>query len=195
MEVLEDAGRGVGYKENKTHNISLNLGGNIKTNETSNTFVGPKIKKGGISTIGRKKLEDKTIEFDLQGDVDNDTLSEQTVSKHGRKGVVSYGKRGKEYSENASINIQGVLSRNGSYVDVSSKYNPLIKKIFRSRPGKRRRRVRRSKRPLQRRPRGGKVLIKKPAKPKAKELGNVMPKKVVKKPVAGNKSKVLETLQ
>lgn len=190
VEILEDAVPSIGIKENKTHNVSLNLGGNIQTNVTSNTLLGPMLEKDGISTIGGKKVEDRAITFDLQGNIDNDTIAEETLSKHGKKGVVSYGKRGKEYSENTSINIQGVLSRNGSYMDVSSHYKPHIKRTSVSPPVKKRkgkRRKKRSKRMLRRRPKQNRLKNRKTKKPKADKVGNTVPQEVktaVKTPVA-----------
>lgn len=187
-EALEDAGSGIGIKENKTHNVSLNLGGNILTNVSSNSFLGPMLEKDGISTRGKKNVEDRTVKFNLQGDMDNDTVAQRTLSKHGKRGDISLGKKGKEYSENTAINIQGVISRNGSYVDVSSEYKPLIKRIFKSTPRRRRRRGRktRSKRGLGRRPRHNKGKNRKAKKPKPKELGNAIPQeeeKALKTPV------------
>lgn len=190
MGILEDALPIIGIKENKTHNVSLNLGGNIHTNVTSNNLFGPMLEKDGISTKGGKKVEDKAITFDLQGNIDNDTVAEETLSKHGKKGVVSYGKRGKEYSENTSINIQGVLSRNGSYMDVSSQYKPHFKGTSVSFPMKKRkgkRRKKSSKRMLRRRPKQNKVKIRKTKKPKADKMRNTVPQEVktaVKTPVA-----------
>lgn len=180
VEILEDAVPSLGVKENKTHNVSLNLGGNIQTNVTSNTVLGPVSEKDDISTKGGKKLENRTIKFDIQGSIDNDTIAEETLSRLGKKGVVSYSKKGKEYSENTSINIQGVLSRNGSYMDVSSQYNPPIKGKSKSPPLRKRkeRRKKMAKRISHRRPR--RIKNKKPKKTQTKKLGKDSPQKVVK---------------
>ncbi|XP_063867737.1 uncharacterized protein LOC135104354 [Scylla paramamosain] len=124
LEILDDAATGVGITGNETRNVTLNIEGNIQTDIKSQASSGPNIRKNNVATKGAKKVVDKNIAFNLQGEISNETSSEASLAMHGTGGYVSYGKRGREASQNTSVDIQGVLSQNGSYVDVSSQYIP-----------------------------------------------------------------------
>ncbi|XP_045128252.1 uncharacterized protein LOC123514401 [Portunus trituberculatus] len=124
LEILDDAATGVGITGNETRNVSLNIEGNIQTDIKAQASSGPNIRKNNVATKGAKKVVDKNIAFNLQGEITNETSSEAALAMHGKGGYVSYGKRGREASQNTSVDIQGVVSQNGSYVDVSSQYIP-----------------------------------------------------------------------